>query len=278
MIDVVQLVRDNKARYEWHTIYSEAKGYKLYLNVLRDAMRFDGIPACTWKREIVPSTHPDFGQTFDGVRLPATAHELQQIADMIGAMLLTPKVIDLLWLQAGLKFGAVINTPYPSAKKPTIVATSDIHRVHQEIEKKIAALGGDDGTQLIECVGKYWSLIQEITNLKVQGDWAACNYGWFDTVASGPGLTPGTHCWQRPGTAHNKRHWDPSQTIRVMHKVGRLVHPDGMEEEVLLPDIAQIPLLCSLLVHTGKPLTYLRQQGVPEEARLGFVTLPSIVV
>jgi hypothetical protein len=279
MIDVIQLVRDGKGRYEWAEVCSEHDGYKLYVRVMRDAMKFDGMPAMTWKREPVVSTHPDYGKIYDGVRMPAQAHELQQIADMLKAMLMTPKVIDMLWLQAGLRFDSVVNTPYPSASAPTIVATSDIHRVHQEIEKRITNLGGDDGTKLIDCVGKFWCLINDLNNKPpVSGDECACNYGWLAKVASGPGLTPGTQCWQRPGFAHNKLHWDPSQTIRLMLQQARLIRPDGTEEMVDLRDLAGNPDLCALITHDGKPLTYLRQKGVPEEEPIGFITLPTLTI
>jgi len=278
MIDVVQLVRDGKARYEWAEVCSEHGGNKLTIHVMRDAMKFDQMPAMTWKREPVASTHPDYGKVYDGVRMPATAHELQQIADMLKAMLMTPRVIDLIWLQAGIKFDSVVNTPYPSASAPTIVATSDIHRVHQEIEKRITNLGGDDG-KLIDSVGKYWCLYQQLQSKPpVAGDECACNYGWPAKAASGPGLTPGVQVWQRPGFAHNKLHWDPSQTIRLMLQQGRLVRADGAEEKVDLRDIAQDAALCGLLTNDALPLTYLRQKGVPEEEPIGFVTLPTLTI
>lgn len=283
-IDVVQQVREGKAHFEWAELVSEYNGHKLHLSVLRDAMKFDQVPALTWDWKTVTDAWAT-DELFDGVRLPATAHELQEIADLIGGLLLTPKIIDLIWLSASIKFDSRINTPkYPGApgSQRNIVAVSHIHVVHQEIERAIELAGGDDGVSIISCVGKYWCLIQQLTNIgMVQGDWGACNYGWFAKTASGPGLTPGTSCWQRPGYQHNKQHWDPSQTIRLMYQRGLLVRPDGSEEDVLLTDIAQDHNLCGLLTHDRKPLTYLRQKGVEQLDPLpthGIITLPEVVI
>lgn len=253
-MDVIQLVKEKKGIFEWHEVVSEYNEYKLYIKVFRDAMKFNDIPAITW--DLKPISGDE--QKFNGVRLPATAHQLQQIADMYNCMLLTPKVIDLIWLQAELKFDCIINV------NGKIVALSNVTDVHQKIEEKIESLGGDDGTKLVSCVGKYWCLMNELaTKQNIAGDKPACNYGWFSKYASGPGITPGTKCWQRPGFRHNKQHSDPSQTIRLMYRMARLVHPNGKEESVDLHGVATNPNLANLIHHQGA-LIYLRQNGVPK--------------
>lgn len=252
MLNVVRLVRENKGKFEWTELKSVRNGYTLYIKVFRDAMKFDNIPALTWNFKQILNDN----RLFNGVRLPATAEQLQEIADLLDSMLLTPKVIDMIWLQATIKFDSIINV------KNKIVAITNITDLHQEIEREIIKHGGDDGVKLISCVGKYWCLINELTgHPDVEGDDAACNYGWFAKNASGPGITPGVSCWQRPGFRHNKRHWDPSQTIRLMHRMARLIHPDGTEEHVDLHDIAKHTRLAFLMHHQGV-LTYLRQHGV----------------
>lgn len=268
MIDVVKLVQEGEGSFEWAEVISTYGDLKLSISVFRDAMKFDGMPAMTWHRD------PIAGDTrvFDGVRVPATAGELQQIADMLGCMLLTPKVIDLLWLQAQLKFDSIVNV------KGVIVATSNIHDVHEAIEAKIASLGGDDGAKLIDSVGKYWCLINELLgHPPVSGGECCCNYGWPAKVASGPGITPGTQVWQRPGFAHNILHFDPSQTIRLMHPLAILVRADGTEEQVALRVIASDPALAPLITHQST-LTYLRQAGVEPMPQLGTVTLPPTII
>jgi len=279
-MDVVQLVKDGKGQFDWTEVISEHNGHKLYLSVLRDAMKFDDIPAMTWDYKPTyvykDGKRVEDDRMFNGVRLPATAHELQEIADLIGGMLLTPKVIDLIWLTAKIKFDSVVNI------KGNIVAISNIHDVHEAVEAALAKAGGDDGMSLISCVGKYWCLIQQLASKGVlHGDETCCNYGWCAKKASGPGLTPGVQCWQRPGFAHNKQHWDPSQTIRLMYRRALLVRADGTEEDVDLHDIAVDPELCGLLTHDAKPLTYLRQKGVEVVEPLpqnGVITLPEVVI
>lgn len=251
MKPVVELVRQGQGQYEFATVVSQANGYTLEIKVFRDAMKFNEVPWLKYNR----TPDPDKQETRDGVRLPASAYELQEIADLLNCSLLTPKIIDLIWLQAGLRFNAVIQ----SGGK--IVAVSDIHAVHDDIEAEIQKQGGDNGTQLISCVGKYWCLVNELAYKgKTRGAWTACNYGWCSTRGSGPGLTPGVKCWQRPGFKHGGVHLDPSQTIRLMHKKATLTHPDGTSEEKDILDIAQDPKLADLVSHQG-PLRYLRQRG-----------------
>lgn len=267
-MDIVQMVREGKGYFDWAEVISTHGDMKLAINVFRDAMKFDDQPAMTWDRK------PIVGDTrvFDGVRLPATAGELQQIADLLGCMLLTPKVIDMLWLQAALKFDSIVNV------KGQIVALTNIHDLHQAIENKITSIGGDDGTKLIDSVGKYWCLINELLNhAPVSGGECCCNYGWPAKTASGPGITPGTQVWQRPGFAHNILHFDPSQTIRLMHPSAILIHPDGLEEIVNLRDIASNPDLAPLITHQGT-LTYLRQAGVEQLPEMGNITLPPTII
>lgn len=249
-MDVVKLVEKGLGNFEYHTIYSTYKDYTLKIKVFRDAMKFDAVPGMKFNR-----TPNGKAKTYDGVRLPASAYELQEIADLLNCMLLTPKVIDLIWLQAELKFDAIINI------KGQIVAISNIEDVHEAIENKIKSLGGDDGTKLVSCVGKYWCLTNQLQYYgMLHGAWTCCNYGWCAVRASGPGILPGVQCWQRPGYRHGGTHLDPSQTIRLMHKIGILEKPDGNKEKVNLQEIAQDSKLFNLITH-GEPLKYLRQKG-----------------
>lgn len=249
-MDVVKLVEEGNCRFEYSTVTSKKDGYELDIQVFRDAMKFDGVPSMNYRRNPISST-----PIRDGVRLPATAYELQEIADMLNCMLLTPKVIDMIWLQAELKFDCVVNI------NGQIVATSNIEWVHDKIEEKIAELGGDDGTKLVSCVGKFWCLMNKLAHSgMLHGAWTCCNYGWCAKSASGPGITPGVQCWQRPGFRHGGNHLDPSQTIRLMHRIATLHKPDGTSIKVDLHDIATHPKLSYLLHHEG-PLKYLRQKG-----------------
>src|SRR5690606_3662770 len=146
---------------------------------------------------------------------------LQQIADLTGCMLLTPKLIDLIWLQAQTRFDPIINTPIPGTSSKRIVASSHLHVVHQAIEKRATGAVG-----LTACVGKYWCLTNKLHRggLKpsegglLYGYSTACNYGWLSSVGQLSAVTPGLRCWQSPGYRHNHHHWDPSQTIRLVYR------------------------------------------------------------
>ena len=281
MIDVVDLVRQGCGRYEWSYVTSTHEQDKLQIAVLRDAMKFDGQPAMNWHREPKSGAVADrTDQLFNGVRLPASAFELQQIADMIGAMLLTPHVIDLIWLQAAVRFSAIVNSGVPHY---TIVADLDVTVVHQMIEQ--AALAhGDDGTTLVSCVGKYWCLCNELADgyaygkRVLYGTDTACNYGWCSTAVGHHGVTPGVFVWQTQGFKHPKTQIDPSQTIRLMHRQALLSRAGASFAPIDLHDVAADASLAPLLTHDGKPLRYLRQANVPEQELLGELTMPPVTI
>lgn len=275
IIDVIDLVSRGLGRYEWSWIVSERRGHRLFIAVLRDAMKFDNMPMLSWHRDDEATLEGNYGvpmgsveKGFHGVRLPASAFELQQIADLVGGVLLTPRVIDLIWLQAKLQFDCVYNSGSPRFRR---LADVNVTAAHQLIEERIAEHGGDDGKKLVSCVGKYWCLINTLADgytsegPLLYGERTACNYGWCGHLASGPGLTEGVRCWQRPGYKHNNTHFDPSQTIRVMYSQGWLMRP-GQEsgEPVDLTELATNHGLAFLLTHDGKPLRYLRQKHVPQ--------------
>lgn len=270
-VNVVEEVAEGRAHVSWSTVRSKHNGKELIVFVFRDAMKFDGVPALTWDWKPVQKGDRWYtDEIFDGVRLPATAEELQMIADLCGCLMLTPKIIDLIYLQADLKFNPVTNTlPYPGASpraRRIIVANSHIHRVHAEIEEKVANTGGDDGKKLIAVVGKYWVLINHLLNFDalLYGKDNACNYGWLSTGGRYRAVTAGLKCWQAPGYKHNHHHWDPSQTIRLMYRIGILIHEDGRREEVDLRHLAGQYELAPLIHHETGPLRYLRQLCVPE--------------
>jgi len=288
-IDVVEEFRQGRAHFQWKEILREHKGHRLYVPVFRDAARFDNVPATTWDwkpttrwdaklRKLVPDD-----RVMDGVRLPGQPKQLQQIADLIGAMFMTPLVIEEIWLQADIKFEPVVNTAHRMPGGPrVIVANSDYLTVHEEIEAKLAKAGGDDGVGLISCVGKYWCLVNDLLGGRkapaTQLD-CACNFGWFH-AGTGQSVSGRTRRYQGPGFHHDYNHWDPSQTIRLMHQWGRLFRAGSdVEEHVWLPDICLDPELCGLLNHTNKPLTYLRQiHPGPKLEMMGMITLPEVVI
>lgn len=274
MIDVVKLVLEGHGRFEWGWVLSEYKGHRLGIAVFRDAMKFDGLPDMNWGR--CPLSK---GGIHYGVRLPATAFELQQIADHLDCMLLTPKIVDLIWQEAGasgLQFDSVINI------QGRIVALSNIHDVHKELSSAILRAGGDPGRDsIVDSVGKYWVLTNRLLTGKY-GKSQACNYGWpTKGRGNGPGVTHTVNMWQTLGSGHNDRHLDPSQTIRLMYRWGRLCRPGSRRwEDVDLYAIGSDPHLAPLISHEGV-LKVFRQQNVPEPQPVvenGVTILPETIL
>jgi hypothetical protein len=76
-------------------------------------------------------------------------------------------------------------------------------------------LAGQRG--LVETVGKNWV----ITNQLATHPGKAANYGWFDPKApygSKPGGRGPHRLWQPLGLAHDTRHGDYSQIVRLVHR------------------------------------------------------------
>ena len=254
-IDVVQAVKEGDAEVQWADLTSEHNGHKLTLSVFRDAMKFGG------------------------VRVPADAKTIQQVADLTYCMLLTPKVVDLIWQQASVKFDPYLNSGSPSY---TIVAVMPVRDVSAAVDKKIEAAGDDGG--IISSVGKYWVVINRLASpgSLEYGSKSACNYGWCSSTGQYSGVTPGIKVWQSPGFRHNDLHVDPSQVIKLMSRSAKLVRADSdAEEKVDLHDVAADPELAPLISHEGV-LTVLRQPSVPKPEPTvnedGSITMPHMVI
>ncbi len=259
MWDVVSAVNNGGAKFEWEEVVSNIGDSKLYIGTTRDALRFNSVPAMTWHRHIIDGD----SRTFNGVRVPATAREMQEIADNLLCMLPTPYILDLMWEQASLKFDPVINLGHGK-----IVATQNINDVHVAIEKKIEKSGGYPKRGIIASVGKYWCVCNELLaktpDTRKYGIKTACNYGWHSSTGRYNGVVPGIRLWQGIGTRHNDEHVDPSQVIRLVYRIARLVHPDGKQEKVDLHDIAKSKVLSKGINHGTKShiLNVLRQPSV----------------
>jgi len=224
-------------------------------------MKFDAVPDMTWEQN--PKKLRSVN-TLDGVRLATTAETLQEIADLLYCSLLTPKILDELWLEAG-RTGTQLESV---TRTNVIVANSYIHDVHRALEKAIKAAGGDRGG-FIEAVGKYWVLCNTLIN-GTDGRGApygikqAVNYAWFTrSKGKGRGVTNTSNVWQTIGSRHNCEHWDPSQVIRLMHRIAQLCRA-GSEtwEDVDVCDIMLDNQLSYLISHEG-PLKVTRMPCVP---------------
>lgn len=173
----------------------------------------------------------------NGIRVAVSAREAQEVADMLDAMLTTPRIEDLIWMQADVRI-----EPHPGN-----VTTKKALDHSREIDHDLAGRTG-----LIATVGKSWVLSNQLTERR------AANYGWHGTGAKYASQTiPGIKVWQPLGTAHNADHRDYSQSLRL---VRRRCEVDGKEAD--LRDVLRDPTLSAHVSHEG-PLRCLRQPGVP---------------
>jgi len=228
---ILQAVLDGKASVSWSKVTSNYEGHVGEFNVFSDALKLSG------------------------VRVNVSAETEQKIADAMGCLLLTPKLADLLWAQAG-----VILTPKP---RPITASTRAMVEHSFDIDKELEALGYPTG--LMQTVGKHWV----IDELLAQKPGRAMNYGWHFRGQSFGGLkgevtasllkdSTGQYVRliQGRGTAHDMHHADYSQ-ICVL--VARSCTIDGVEMD--LEAVLKDPVLAHLASHTGK-MTIFRQPGV----------------
>lgn len=244
-IDVVQFVKDGKAIVEWGYLTSDYNGNKLVFSAMKDAVKFNNIPALTWDRKLISGN----SNLYDGVRLAATAEELQKIAYLSGCMLMTPKIADLLYHAAGSTNGTQLDSVVNV--HGNIVAISNIHDVHLALEAAIAVAGGFKGG-FVEAVGKYWVICYELL-IGQFGAQQAANYAWFTKGhGNGPGVTNTINVWQTIGIRHNAMHQDPSQVIRLVYRKAKLLRAGSSTwEDADLYDILSDPKLAPLISHQG---------------------------
>jgi hypothetical protein len=233
-MSLIEDIKNGQAQMEWADVVSQnIDGAALRISVMRDALKVNG------------------------VRVMADAVELQMAADELECSLLTPKVVDLIYQQAALRFDPVIRAD------GDIVASSTPARVSALIDDRIKTHGGDQGG-IIDSIGKYWVLHNHLTSAAglLYGKRTACNYGWLSTTGLYQAVTPGLKCWQSPGFRHNCQHKDPSQLVRLMKRRAVLVRPHGCEEAIDILDVLQDPTLAPLANHDGV-LHYLRITAAP---------------
>lgn len=195
----------------------------------------------------------------DGTRINVSARLEQQIADVLGCMLLTPKLADMIWMQRALTL-----IPYP---RQITSSTQAMIEHSGKIDSGIAATGQDPDS-LICTVGKHWVLDKALNSHPGKAE----NYGWHFAGASFQGITgevcaslikdPATGMYYRLiqgcGWAHDISHVDYSQTCVLVRKKC-LVEGNRMN----LSDVLSDATLAPLVSHNGVT-TIFRQPGVPE--------------
>jgi len=196
------------------------------------------------------------GLKLGGVRLAGSARLCQQVADVLGACLPTPRILDEAWLQAYLKIP-------PQTIWPNTIDTATMVKHSAMID--VACAGVPDGS-LVMPIGKPWCLCKDATPQK------SALYGW-QSVAPVPGVrdgknvpdirvkspaTPGVFVIQGFSTAHNPDYVDYSSSIWL---VSRSCVVDGVTRDLV--DILRDPELAPLVSHEGV-LVNVRQPGVAQ--------------
>jgi hypothetical protein len=202
-----------------------------------------------------------------GVRVEVTARLQQQLADVLGASLLTALVSDVAFLEA-----QIYMPPQPNATwvaNGTMASTA--HMIDQSRKLDQAIINGfgslDAVAGALVCdPGKDWI----IDNGLATHPGKACNYGWHFHGSSNNGISgevcasgvtdPATgaplRMIQGRGFVHNDGHTDYSQYARFLSTT---VVVDG--QAMALADVLSSPDLAPLANHSGV-LTVLRQPGV----------------
>lgn len=232
-----------KVTASWSSVIASANGHTGTFYVLTDALKIND------------------------VRLSTSAFTLQIIADKLNACLMTPRLIDLAFLQA--KIVIPPQPLYPPGDSTALMAHES-----RMIDAAIRKVEGADTTfRLLAPIGKNWCLSNEI--LKAQPGYAAL-YGWAVTRDFGSKIQselPGIklHKGTLPGIANIQ----PLATVHEMHYedyamltslVLRTCIVDGQKMD--LRDVLASSELSALVSHEG-PLKIARQPGVPESAPIG---------
>lgn len=199
------------------------------------------------------------GLMLGGVRINVSAYLQQQIADALGAMLLTPRLADLVWQARSVDLPPM----------PRQITSSTAAMIEQSDKISAAIPPGSQGIK--NTIGKHWCLVKSIFSDSAMAAHKAANYGWhfqgsnFQGIKGEPTVSlPGVRVIQGVGTVHDYSHTDYSQICQL---VMRACIIDGQESD--LANVLQDPELAPLVSHEG-PLPGWRQPGVPSALTDGY--------
>jgi hypothetical protein len=246
---ILQCVKDGNYQIEWVPIVSVVGQHKAKFWVSSDALKIDGI------------------------RVNVSAHLEQQIADIVGASLLTAKLADLIFDQAQIRITPITRSITASTK--IMVEQS------QAIDNLLSKQSNYTGHELVSTVGKHWCIDQILS----QKPNRAVNYGWHFTGNDFHGIKgevcasltkdPITGMYYRViqgrGTAHDMHHVDYSQNCVLV--LNACVVNDNEEK---LQNILKSKELAELASHQGV-MSVFRQPGVPQ-LETNIVVLPETTI
>lgn len=223
----VDAVREGRATFDWFAVESASGSHRATFHLFADALRVDGVR-----------------ETF-------SPREAQVVADLLGALLPTPKLLDLRAAQAPVQ-----TLPQPKAY-PGGAGMSSRQATLEHSARVEAAIGGRAGAA--SNVGKHWVLHRKVTKDR------AVLYGWHVTEADTtlsrgkrhwrgidlqPAVvTPQAYVIQRAEAAHDHAHHDYSMTLLLLHADCVV---DGEPRKTA--DVLSSPELAGLAVDDGAPV------------------------
>jgi len=194
--------------HEWFPLELRHAGRKIVVGVSRDAMRIGG------------------------VRATATADTLWKIATVMGALPLTPRMADQIHQQASVIVAPITRTWWSDG---SMAKTARMVEQSQAVDSAVA-----EGRGLVSGQCKDWVLTRKANRDK------AANYGWHVRNGGNGAVTSGLRVLQPLSTAHDWKHVDYSQGIRLMSRACKV---DGIHRD--LGDVLADPELCGILSHEG---------------------------
>lgn len=187
------------------------------------------------------------GSQDEPIPVMASAITQQLIADTLGCLLPTAKVMDEMYKQAKVKISAISHPNWMTDQSMGLP-----YRLVEQVDYLISA-GACKLNPLIFGGWKSWILSNKLT----QGSTKAVNHGlYLQHPYQGIQMTPGgVYAIQISGGAHNYAHQDYSQCVVLMSNKCFLDNAQRDTAEIL-----KSPTLSHLLSYEG-PLKELRQPG-----------------
>lgn len=219
---IVQAVAEGHAVHDWHALEHSENGHRVLVSVSRDTLRI--------------------GDAWDSVRVCLSAQAQQQVAELLGASPLTPKLVDLIYRKTIIRPKPLTRTWW---KDGSMAWTSRMLEQGRDLD----ALLGDTGEQLVSNAGKDWV---RIAKMPFNGN--AVNYGW---IGGSSFSVTGLPIIQSIGTHHDPRHADYSQLPRFVSQMAVL---DG--EAISFDELLRHPA-SRLVAHDGPFSPALKQAPQP---------------
>ena len=232
------------------------------------AKRFDPIPwtyITVGRVKLAVFSKP---MAFEGVYLAAGAGLLQQIADVLGCSLLTPKISDQMYVQSSTKI-----LPWLDYDPSRMMTIAWFKRSTAGINALLAKAGYTNG--LAMGIGKPWQLDNDLLlhpgrseNYGLYVPANLCPGGRYSGVATEASVSlPANRVrlLQGRGWAHTLGQSDYSELISL---VNRNCEVDGQLRDLV--DVLRDPDLAQYVSHNG-PLKIVRQPGVPFVSYVGGV-------